>query len=453
MTPTINRSIDQNSSSYLVLFLAGALFLTALVLFLYSPDFFRGYTDERQSSLGSADMHNLAWASYHNKGLIDGLFIAKRISDSGIASDYAHYTNGYPLLVGSYYRIFGDSLVTSRLFPILSILVGGLLFLSTLIVREKLSPAIFLSIPFLLVSSIGRDAASFELLEPAHFLVLGITSFIIYRKSPLIIKFLSILIAISLYQVSFIFIGAVIIAWYLKSKNYKEVIALLFFLILCMASVLIIFASSSGWEELFRIIKKRSGLNIEGYGSDESINIMGYIDSLLKVRANQSINYVILAGAALESFFEIRSRKYLLPCLTVSLIIYSITFLNHTGAHYFTYLVYVYLVLIAWIAFLYRFSKFIAKFSGNLFATALLVAFLIGTYFTLETKPRIYLEDLVVKADYDALKKWEASNDPAQCSRFEVIGIRTDSRIISPFFAKYYGRVIYGKPCYVDVSN
>jgi hypothetical protein len=403
--------------------------------------------------LGSADMHNLAWASFQNQGLIDGLFLAKKISENGKASDYAHYTNGYPLLVGSYYRIVGDSLFTSRLFPIISILVGGFLFLFTLVTREKISPVIFLSIPFLLASSIGRDAASFELLEPAHFLVLGITSFLIYRNNLLFIKILSILIAISLYQVSFIFIGAIIVAWYLKSKNYKELIVLSTVLFFYMALVLFVFSSSSGWDELFRIIKKRSGLNIEGFGSDEAINVKGYIYALLDIRINQSINYVILAGAILECIFQARSAKYLLPCTMASLLVYSMIFLNHTGAHYFTYLMYVFFILIAWVAFLQRLSKYISKFSNNLFATMILIIFLICTYFVLANKPRQYREDQVVKADYEALKKWEASNNPIECSTFEIVGIRTDSRIVSPFFAKYYGRASSGRPCYIDISD
>jgi hypothetical protein len=304
-----------------------------------------------------------------------------------------------------------------------------------------------------LASSIGRDAASFELLEPAHFLVLGITSFLIYRNNPLFIKILAILIAISLYQVSFIFIGAIIIAWYLKSKNHKELIALSAFLFFCMLLVLLVFSSSSGWDELFRIIKKRSGLNIEGFGSDEAINLKGYINSLLDVRVNQSINYVILTGAILECIFQARSGKYLLPCVMASLLIYSMIFLNHTGAHYFTYLIYVFFILIAWVAFLQRLSEFISKFSNNLFATIILIILLISTYFLLANKPRHYKEDPVVKADYEALKKWEASNNPTECSTFEVVGIRTDSRIVSPFFAKYYGRATSGRPCYIDVSN
>jgi hypothetical protein len=449
----INHDKTHKSTRSIALFLICTIFLTALVIFLNSADFFREYTDERQSSLGSADMHNLAWASFQNKGIIDSLFLAKRISDNGIASDYAHYTNGYPLLVGSYYRIVGDSLFTSRLFPIISILVGGFLFLFTLVAREKISPVIFLSIPFLLASSIGRDAASFELLEPAHFLVLGITSFMIYRNNPLFIKILSILIAISLYQVSFIFIGAIIIAWYFKSKNHKELIVLSTVLFFCMALVLLVFASSSGWDELFRIIKKRSGLNIEGFGADEAINIKGYIKSLLDVRINQSINYVILAGAILECIFQARSGKYLLPCAMASLLIYSMIFLNHTGAHYFTYLIYIFFILTAWVAFLQRLSEFISKFSNKLFATMILIILLISTYFLLANKPRNYREDPVVKVDYEALKKWEASNNPAECSTFEVVGIRTDSRIVSPFFAKYYGRATSGRPCYIDVSN
>ena len=449
----INYDRTQNSTRSIALFLISTIFLTALVIFFHSADFFREYTDERPSSLGSADMHNLAWASFQNKGIIDGLFLAKRISDNGIASDYAHYTNGYPLLVGSYYRIVGDHLITSRLFPILSIFVGGCLFLFTLVTREKISPVIFLSIPFLLASSIGRDAASFELLEPAHFLVLGITSFLIYRDNPLFVKILAILIAISLYQVSFIFIGAIIIAWYLKSKNHKELIALSAFLFFCMVLVLLVFSSSSGWDELFKIIKKRSGLNIEGFGSDEAINLKAYINSLLDVRINQSINYVIFAGAILECIFQARSGKYLLPCVMASLLIYSMIFLNHTGAHYFTYLIYAFFILIAWVAFLQRLSEFISKFSNNLFATMILIILLISTYFLLANKPRYYKEDPVVKADYEALKKWEASNNPTECSTFEVVGIRTDSRIVSPFFAKYYGRATPGRPCYIDVSN
>lgn len=449
----INHGKTQNSTRSIALFLIGTIFLTALVIFLHSADFFREYTDERQSSLGSADMHNLAWASFQNKGIIDGLFLAKRISDDGKASDYAHYTNGYPLLVGSYYRIVGDHLISSRLFPILSIFVGGCLFLFTLVTREKISPVIFLSIPFLLASSIGRDAASFELLEPAHFLVLGTTSFFIYRNNPLFIKILAILIAISLYQVSFIFIGAIIVAWYFKSKNQKELIALSAFLFFCMSVVLLVFAYSSGWDELFRIIKKRSGLNIEGFGSEESINLKGYINSLLNERINQSINYVILAGAILECIFQARSGKYLLPCVMTSLLIYSMVFLNHTGAHYFTYLIYVYLILTAWIAFIQRLSNFISKYLNNLFATMLLIILLISTYFLLTDKPRHYKEDPMVKADYEALKKWEASNSPTECSTFQVVGIRTDSRIVSPFFAKYYGRTTSGRACYIDVSD
>ena len=453
MSSIINHPKTQYTSRSITLFLFGAMFLAALIVFLHSADFFREYTDERQSSLGSADMHNLAWASFQNKDLIDGLFLAKRIADNGKASDYAHYTNGYPLLVGSYYRLVGDSLITSRLFPILSILLGGFLFLLTLVAREKLSPVILLSIPFLLASSIGRDAASFELLEPAHFLVLGLSSFFIYKNNSLLVKFLAILIAISLYQVSFIFIGAIIIAWYFKSKNQKELIVLSAFLFFCMSVVLFIFASSSGWIELFNIIKKRSGLNIEGLGSEEAINLKGYINSLLDVRINQSINYVILAGAILECIFQARSGKYLLPCVMASLLIYSMIFLNHTGAHYFTYLIYVFFILTSWIAFLQRLSKFISNFSSNLFASILLMIALSSTYLLLDAKPRIYKEDPVVKVDYEALKKWEASNNPSECSSFEVVGIKTDSRIVSPFFAKYYGRTSSGRACYIDLSD
>lgn len=453
MPSIINHFKTQYSRRSIAFFLISAIFLATFIAFLHSDDFFRGYTDERQSSLGSADMHNLAWASFHNKGVIDGLFLAKRISDNGTATDYAHYTNGYPILVGIYYRLVGDTLITSRLFPILSISVGGFLFLLTMVTREKISPVIFLAIPFLLASSIGRDAATFELLEPAHFLVLGITSFLIYRNNPRLIKITAILIGISLYQVSFIFIGAIIIAWYLKSKNHKELIALFTFLIFCMSVVLIVFASSSGWDELFKIIQKRSGLNIEGYGSDESINLKGYINSLLDIRLNQSINYVIFAGAMLESFFQARSGKYLLPCILASLLVYSVTFLNHTGAHYFTYLIYVYLILVAWIAFLSRLSIFVSQFSNNRFAAIILMLLLIGTYLMLTPKERNYKEDSATKADYYALKKWEASNDPSQCSTFNIVGIRTDSRIVSPFFAKYFGRTAHGHPCYIDLSN
>ena len=83
----------------------------------------------------------------------------------------------------------------------------------------------------------------------------------------------------------------------------------------------------------------------------------------------------------------------------------------------------------------------------------LLIILLISTYLLLTDKPRHYKEDPMVKADYEALKKWEASNSPTECSTFQVVGIRTDSRIVSPFFAKYYGRTISGRACYIDVSD
>ena len=435
------------------LFLISSILLTAFVLFMYRGDFFRQYTDERQSSLGSADMHNLAWASFHNKNILDGMFMAKRISPIGEVSDYAHYTNGYPFLVGSYYRIVGDSLNSSRFFPILSLIVGGLLFLATLVTRENISSAIFLSIPLVLLSSIGRDAASFELLEPAHFLVFGIVSFFLYRKNSLPIKFAAILVSVSLYQVSFIFIGAIIIAWYFKSKNFRELVALLSFLALTMILVLIVFASSSGWFELFSIIKKRSGLNIEGYGAEESINLGRYLKSVLDIRLNQSVNYLILAGAILECIFQVRNKKYLLPCVTASLLLYSLIFLNHTGAHYFTYLVYVYLILVAWIAFFMRAINYLSSISNNLVATILFITCFGGTYFLLASKPRNYKEDPVVQTDYYALKNWVASNKLTDCATFEVIGVRTDSRVFSPFFAKYFGKNDFGRHCKIDLSN
>ena len=441
------------SKRSIAFFLVCSILLAAVVLFFYSGDFFREYTDERQSSLGSADMHNLAWASFHNKDILDGLFLAKRIGANGVAADYPHYTNGYPLLVGSYYQLVGDSLISSRLFPIFSITFGGLLFLLTLVLREGLSPAIFLSIPFLLASSIGRDAGSFELLEPAHFLALGVASYFLFRKNSLLIKFIAILISIALYQVSFIFIGAVIIAWYFRSKNFKELIILFAFLASSMLLVLVVFASSSGWLELFSIIKKRSGLNIEGYGVDESINLGGYIKSIFNIRLNQSVNYVILAGAILECIFEARNKKYLLPCVVASLLIYSVIFLNHTGAHYFTYLIYVYLILVAWIALLMRGFSNLLAFSNNAIATCILTIFLVTTFYSLISKPRNYREDPIVQLDYYALKKWVANNDSYRCSTFEVIGVRTDARIVSPFFAKYFGKNKTGPHCKIDLAN
>lgn len=437
----------------IALFAIGALLLMAVTVFSYRADFFRGYTDEWQSSLGSADMHNLAWASYHNTGLVEGLLLAKRISNNGEISAYPHYTNGYPMLVGTYYRLVGDSLRSSRLFPLLSIVIGGFLFLATLVTREKISPAIFLSIPFLFVSSVGRDSASFELLEPAHFLALGVVSYLIYRNNPLLIKLMAIFVAISLYQVSFIFVGAIVMAQYLKSRNLREFTSLLCFLIFCMAAVLYVFASSSGWSELFDIIRKRSGLNVDSLGADESINLFGYLNSLFNLRLNQSINYIILAGAVFECFFQVRSGKYLLPCLVGSLLIYSLLFLNHTGAHYFTYLIYIYLILVAWIAFVQRLTKMFAISTTKTVSSILCIVMLVATYFSLAVKPRNYREDPIAAADYLALKKWEANNVPADCSVFEVVGIRTDSRIVSPFFAKYYGTNKAGRNCQINLLD
>ena len=448
--------------------IAASLLLSAVVLFRFRADYFRPYTDAPQSSLGSSDLHNFAWASTMHANLLDLFFVAKRVTLDGALLLNPHYTNGYPLLARAYFAAFGDGLIASRMLPICIIAVGGLLFLSRL-ERELRNPLVFLALPLLYLSPIGRDAGSFEMIEPAHFLILGLSAVVLYDSPfPRWVKVVCILVCVCIYQVSAPFILAIVVADYLRSKDRATLVTMGLALFAAALVVAAAFIQAGGPDALAHIVLHRAGLDSPDPNSAYSETVtFADLNRGFFARVHQNMAPVFFFFSGVEIFILIWQRRYLLPSVYLGYIGYMLVLRNFVGMHYFTFLPFDFFVLAALLSLLWRIAAIVSALPGrampkwrgtgladsagqlvHVSTVMLVLAFLV---IDIVPRTRMYTIDTRVRADFDAITAYVADHDVSKCRTFEVTGLETDERIVYFLLARHINRGS-GEVCKVQLT-
>jgi hypothetical protein len=438
--------------------IALSLLLSAVVVLWFRADYFRPYADSPQSSLGSSDLHNFAWASTAYTNPIDLLFVAKKLLLNGGSALYPHYTNGYPLLARAYFGIFGDGLIAARMLPISIVAIGALMFLSRLR-RELRNPLVFLALPLLYLSPIGRDAANFEMLETAHFLILGLSALALYDSAfPRWAKVACIVLCVCIYQVSAAFIFAIIVAEYLRSRNRGGLIATMLALFAAALVVAGVFLHAGGSDELRRILLQRSGLDSTVYGFDESITF-SELNRAFSSRVHQNMAPVLFFFSIVEIVLLIAQRRYLLPAVFLGFVGYSLVLRNFVGVHYFTFLPFIFFIIAALMSLAWRLASLVSGLAGRivrrfpstgrgdsgatssrLVRAGVIVIVLGWLVVDIGPRTRMYGIDDNVRADFDAITAYVAGHDISRCSTFAVTGELTDERIVYFLLARHVNR-------------
>ncbi len=428
--------------------IALSLLLSAVIVFCFRADYFVPYDLSLQNSIGSSDFHAFAWGATAYTNLLD-FIVTKRLMLDGTIAFQPHYTNGYPLLGRAYFAVFGEGLVASRLLPICVVAIGALMFLSRL-ARELCNPLMFLALPLLYISSLGRDAANFEMLEPAHFLVLGLSALVLYDSVfPRWARAACIVLCVFIYQVSAAFMLAVIVAEYLRARDRATLVTMTLTLFAAALVVGAAFIHAGGWHELVRILLQRTGINAKFPDYDESVTF----DALYLVfrdRTHHNLAPVLFFLSGVEVLLLIWQRRFLLPCVYLAFLAYSIVLRNFVGVHHFTFLPFIFFIAAALSSFAWRLGAIVAELPGlaarafpsrvrrtNVDSSsrwlvqggaALLVLAWVAA--DMWSRSKVYGLDPRVRADFDSITAYVAGHDISRCSTFEVSGLLTDERIV-----------------------
>jgi hypothetical protein len=446
---------------------AGSLIVSGAIIFYFREDYFRPYTDTLQSSLGSSDMHSVAWAATAYDSLLDFFLVTKRLTLDGSLALYPHYTNGYPLLLRAYYAAFGDGLVVSRLFPICIVAIGGTV-LADKLHREWRNPLLYAALPLLFLSPIGRDAASFEFLEPAHFLVIGLSALMLYDSTvPLWARAATVVAGVVIYQVSALFMLAVVVAEYLRSRDRTAAIAMTAVLVLALLVVVAAFVEAGGVAALKVVVLHRTGL-VPAY--DESVSFWE-LRKGLATRIDWNMPPLFFFASIIEVVLLLIARRPLLPTLYLSYFVYALVLRNFVGVHYFTFLPFMFFVILALMGFAWRIPAIVRTATGRIGAWypsawlkpilgraahpattgAAVLLFVACFAVNTGTTPRSYEIDDRPRADFDAITAYVAGHDLTRCSTFEVNGLITDQRIVAFLLARQIGRGV-GDKCSISLA-
>jgi hypothetical protein len=449
--------------------IALSLLLSALVVLWFRADYFVGYGYSRQNALGSSDFHAFAWGATAYTSLIDVL-VTKRLMLDGSIVFHPHYTNGYPLLGRAWFAIFGEGLVASRMLPISVVAIGALMFLSRL-AGELRNPLVLMALPLLYLSSIGRDAASFEMLEPAHFLVLGLCALVLYDSPfPRWARAACVVLCVFIYQISAAFMLAVIVAEYLRARDRTTLVVTTATLLACALVVAAAFAHAGGWHETVRILLQRSGIDAKFSGYDESVPF-ALLFRLIGARLHYNVAPVLFLLSFVEIVLLIRQRRFLLPCVYLGYLVYALVLRNFVGVHPFTFLPFVFFVIAALTSFAWR----IAVAAGELPGMAVRVAPSLSRRMQSDGWSRVLVQggvavlatawlavdigsrparnpfDPWVHADFDAITAYVAGHDISKCGTFAVTGLLSDERIVYFLLTRHIKRGA-GEACTIALT-
>jgi hypothetical protein len=151
-----------------------SLLCSAVILGVHRDTFWRPFDDTLQESYGSANA--LGFAAASTADLWPNPLVARHTSlQRGEVVAYNHWPNGFFLLLEGCLRLFGRTENAGRWFAIVGCLLAFSLLLLSLGRNDWL---LFLTLPLLLLSAIGRDAVPFLFNDVGLYISIGMLAFI-----------------------------------------------------------------------------------------------------------------------------------------------------------------------------------------------------------------------------------------------------------------------------------
>lgn len=275
-----------------------AILLSVAILAANRDVFWRPYIYNPHDALVSAHAHGFAMTNFA-AGWKNPVMAKEIDLENGAIREYNHWPNGFFLVLAGAIKIFGSTEAVGRTVALLFTL-SGLFFLAAAW-RDRRG-FVYLAIPLVLASRLGRDALPFVFLDAALFFFIALLSYavslaekektrrpakILFRAVAIISPFFCQLIA------PFTAAGAVVL--YFFHKNKKQLAADLAIAIFSVLAVLFFLSWTdqglvSGAKELTAQFLHRSSIETR---YEESVSFMSLGLAVLK-RLAISLNILLL---------------------------------------------------------------------------------------------------------------------------------------------------------------
>jgi hypothetical protein len=315
-----------------------AVILSALIITINAPVYFRHYISKDQDAVTSAHAHGFALTNFVAESWQNPL-VAKEIDLAhGKIIAYNHWPNGFFAVFALVIKIFGNTEMTGRTFAIILNLIGLFLLAAAFSRKNKI---VFLAVPFILLSRMGRDAVPFVFLDAAFFLFIGLIVYSVsllddaknYNKARNIFLIASI-VGPFFCQLIAIFSFLALPVFYYFDRNKKRLAVNLLWLFSAIVVVMIGMSFSgqsfaSGAAELWKQFLYRSSIHAL---NGEYVSFFSLLETIGK---HWLLNLNFLAILIPFAWWSLFKRKdpgaYFLPAA----IIYSLLMRNYVGIHFF----------------------------------------------------------------------------------------------------------------------
>ncbi len=321
--------------------LAVALLCTAAVLVAGRHTYWRPFDDTPQESMASGHAYGFAAASVAS--LWPNPVVARYPNPRrGVVGAYPHWPNGFFLIFETYLRLFGRTEIAGRWFAILGNLAGFTLVLLSLGRDDWL---VFLTLPLLALSAIGRDALSFVFNDVGLCFSIGLLMYLgtralgpsgdrLFRAGVLVCLFVNYLIAP--YAA-----GIALLRWY-ERRSFRTLAMDLTVLAAGTAVVLGACAAArtggleAGLSEAERIY---------AYRSDRTL---ADVYRLLNLDLRLSLNLEPVSShvVALAWLIVVAARQWRVAFLMPSFLMFTVLLREYVVSHHFTRLPFVFFCLI-----------------------------------------------------------------------------------------------------------
>jgi len=257
---------------------------------------------------------------------------------SGTIKNYNHWPNGFFAVFALVIKIFGSNEVTGRSFAILLNLSGLFIVAASFVRKNKI---VYLAVPFILLSRMGRDAVPFVFLDSAFFLFVSLIVYAVslldevknHKKARNIFLVASI-VGPFFCQLIIIFSFLAVPVFYYFDRNKKRLLVNLFLPFLATVVVLLGMSLAgqgflNGFIELYKQFMHRVGIH-ERY--DEYVSFFSLAKTIGKhwlLNLNFLMIFIPLSWWSL--FRQKNPTAYFLPAA----IIYSFVMRNYVGVHFF----------------------------------------------------------------------------------------------------------------------
>jgi hypothetical protein len=315
-----------------------AVILSALIIAISAPVYFRQYDSKDQDAYASAHAHGFAMTNFVASSWRNPI-IAKEIDlPDGVIKDYNHWPNGFFAVFALAIKIFGNNEITGRSFAIILNLAGLFLLAAAFARKNKI---VYLAVPFILLSRIGRDAVPFVFLDAAFFLFLGLIVYAVSlldeeknHKKAKNIFWIASLVGPFFCQLIVIFslLAAPVFYYFDRDKKKLAINLLLPFLATVTAISGMSFAGQgflSGFFEPWKQFLHRASFH-ERYS--EYVSFFSLFKTIGK---HWLLNLNFLAILIPFAWWSLFKRKNPLAYFLPAALIYSLVMRNYVGVHFF----------------------------------------------------------------------------------------------------------------------